>query len=147
MCNNLYHPSLSDSKRLSEVQDKQQEFRDPIKSSKNSLTKESTLRKINGPTTIIDAFEPLVFRVFEEIFQVAKNFFLLSAPFLELVKVASCGLVSTAASSNIPLPLSEPFLATQKLPVKGHGRFRLVRNNLSSRFLTTTRKLPLDSHS
>jgi len=147
MCNNLYRLSFSDSERLSKVQDKQQEFWDPIKSSENSLAKELTLRKINGPTTIIDAFELLILWVLEEIFQVAENLSLLSASFLEFVKVASCGLVSTAASSSIPPPLSEPFLATQKLPVKGHSQLRLVRNNLLSRFLTTTRKLPLDGHS
>jgi len=66
---------------------------------------------------------------------------------LEFVKVASCGILSTTASSSIPPPLSKPFLATQKLPVKGHGQLRLAQDNLLSRFLTTTQKLLLKGHS
>src|ERR1700689_4977629 len=94
MCSNLYYPFCSDSKRLFKIQEELQEFFYLCKSSKDSLAKELMLRKVNGPITIVDAFEPLIFRVFEEIFQVPKKEFLLSASILKFVKLTSNGLVS-----------------------------------------------------
>ena len=98
-CSNLYYPFHSDSEGLSKVQDDQEEFCNPIISSKDSLAGELTFGNTNSSTTIVDTFGPPVFRVLEGIFWVAGNLSLLFAFFLEFEKVTSNCLVSTTASS------------------------------------------------